>query len=222
MSHSQLEDLQWMSSGISIHLLTFLFIDRRASQGFVEVTIKRLENMLNDEAVALRSRELIHFYSGSKIQYDSVTGTFRKDGRSLKENDSIHLEGDPRPWKVKDFEFETSIQRGEDLVQGEYYDIVPPFDRTVRHFRLEAMDSYMDWFHFTAQDVGVMDLVGSFAQLRPVYANGRGRVDPTSIVLEHGGQGGGKPERIRLSYDAVSEQSFDLDLTRAHVLIAAG
>ena len=40
--------------------------------------------MILDEVINLRSKDLLHFFSDSKIKYDVVANTFEKKGRHLK------------------------------------------------------------------------------------------------------------------------------------------
>ena len=66
----------------------------------MEVTVKRLENMLLDEIIRLRSKDLLHYYSDSKVEVDVNTGALKKKGGALKVGDLIQPNGDDKAWEV--------------------------------------------------------------------------------------------------------------------------
>ena len=65
------------------------------SQGFVEVTIKDLEDALHLEVSKMRSMGLIEYYTDSKARYDLNTKSLTKQGQHLKKDDRILLKVDP-------------------------------------------------------------------------------------------------------------------------------
>lgn len=189
---------------------------RRPAQGFVEVTIKRLESMILDEIINLRSKGLLHFYSDSKVKFDAVKGTFEKQGAHLKIGDRVFDAGkDSDVMEVKDFVYPERVPV-DALVEGTDYDIALPREKRVRNFRLVQMEKNFDWYHFTAHEPGINDVVGSFGVLPPVYMSGHGRVDPAGIIVDVNGS------RRELSYDANKRKSFFLDFSRTHVMAAIG
>jgi hypothetical protein len=189
----------------------------RPTQGFVEVTVKRLENMLLDEIIRLRSKDLLYYYTDSKVDVDVTTGALKKRGGALKVGDRIQPNGDGKTWEVKSFIYNSSLEPHE-LIQGGTYDIVSPRDGKVHPYRLERMDARFDWYHFTAQEARAADLAGKAGQLPPIFRSGEGRIDPTSIMIEEGQT----EERDVLDFDKVAKTSFDLDVVNCHVLIAYG
>jgi hypothetical protein len=56
----------------------------RPAQGFVEVTIKRMESMLLDEVIKLRSKGLLHYYSDSAMECNEDSGTFVMNRMNLR------------------------------------------------------------------------------------------------------------------------------------------
>jgi hypothetical protein len=184
------------------------------SQGFVEVTIKRLESMLLDELINLRSKNLIQFYSDSKVKYDFDTGAFQKQGKALKIDDQIVLGGGQKA-KVQDFVY-TSRVMPTSLVVGKDYDIVHPREKKVRSYRLVQMDQAYDHYQFAAHQPGLADITGSFSQLPPVYPNGQGRIDPSGIIVESDGS------KQELAFDDVADKDFELDVSNSHVILALG
>jgi hypothetical protein len=184
----------------------------------VEVTVKRLESMLLDEVIRLRSKDLLHYYSDSKVEADVNTGALKKKGGALKVGDLIHPFGDGKAWEVTGFTYNSSLEPHE-LIQGGAYDIVSPRDRKVHPYRLERMDTGFDFYHFTAQEDGAADLAGKGGHFPPIFRSGEGRIDPTSITIESKGK---TKERGTLDFDKSAKMSFDLDVVNCHVLIAYG
>jgi hypothetical protein len=185
----------------------------------VEVTVKRLENMLLEEVIRLRSKDLLHYYSDSKVEVDVNTGALKKKGGALKVGDLIHPNRDGKTWEVTGFTYNSSVRPNE-LIQGCAYDIlVSPRDGKVHPYRLERMDTSFNWYQFTAQEAGAVDIAGKVGELPPIFRSGEGRVDPTSITIECKGQTG---EIDALDFDKSANMSFDLDVANSHVLIAYG
>ena len=190
----------------------------------MELSIKALEDVLHDEVINLRSRELLDYYSGSGIKFDTNIGRFSKQGATLKVGDTIRLddENDGRPWRVVNEVFQRQLQRDEVAV-GEEYDILLPREEHIRRFRLAKKTSEYDWYRFeevNQENVSsAVVLQGSFGHLQ-VYPAGRGRALPISIVLRCA-QPGSVEERT-LSFDDVKDKEFLLDVRNSHVLIAAG
>ena len=192
------------------------------SQGFVEVTIKRLEVILHEGLVMLASRDLVKYYAESGIEFDTDNDSFRMKGKSLNDGDSIKLNegGDDRIWRVKRFAYASSINSPDELVEGMNYDLVPHGSKEVRSYCLEEKDADFDHYVFTAHDVGVKDIMASFRHLPPIYPHGEGRLCPTGIVVQH--ESDYKVGTKMLDYDTVADTSFELDFSCLHVLIAAG
>jgi hypothetical protein len=181
----------------------------------VEVTIKRLENMLLDEVIKLRSMDLLHFYAQSPVEYDVDTGALSKKGRALKEGDSFHLPGDAEAWEVKSFVRATSLAPHE-LVEGCTYDIVSTRDKTVLPYQLGRKDVASDMYQFTAN--------GKILERRPgrlpsIYRSGEGRTDPSGIVIALKND---PSQTMTLSFDEVADKRYALDVASFHVLIASG
>lgn len=178
------------------------------------MTIKKLESMILDEVINLRSRNLIHFFSGSRIDYDAIAGTFEKQGKSLKVDDLIYEAKNPAViMEVKDFVYPTRLSSGQLVLQYDY-DIVQPRDKKVQSFRLVQMDKSSDFYQFSA--VGVKDIAGRFNALPPIYASGKGRLDPSGIVVEANGN------LRELSFDTNKDKRFRLDFSTSHVIVGTG
>ena len=97
-----------------------------------------------EEVLRLNSKDLLRFFSESRITIDSENGIAKKAGKSLKPDDVVYLEGRQGTWRVKEFVFEEQLRK-EDMVIGAEYDIRPQFDSKVRRFtqfRIECSRSH--------------------------------------------------------------------------------
>jgi hypothetical protein len=179
------------------------------------VTIKRLESMLLDEAINLRSKDLLSYYSDSKIKHNANDGTFEKTGRSLKIGDVVRDLPDNKLLKVVGFAYESRLS-STDLVEGEYYDVAVARAKKICRCRLVEKNQTYDWYRFMSDD-GARDISGSFDQLPPVYQDGMGRIVPTQIAAEVNGS-----RQDFLSFDDVADKTFQLDMSDSHAVVAIG
>jgi hypothetical protein len=181
------------------------------------VTIKRLESMILDEVINLRSKKLLEYYSDSKIFYNVTKGLFEKEGASLKAGDLFFDTSSVRnQYKVKEFRFRSSLTSNQ-LVVGQDYDIKLPREKEVHRFRLVEMDRSYDWYSFEAHEPGIRAVAGSFTNLPPVYRDGEGRVDPTDIIVEDKEQ-----KTTELPFEEVKKVGYELDFSASHVFVALG
>lgn len=169
-------------------------------QGFVEVTIKRLESMMLDAVIQLRSRDLLSYFAESKIEY-KIPNNFTKKGVHLKIEDEVLENGkNGRMMVVKQFTYKSQVQKSQ-LVPGNDYDIVLPREKQARLFRLQESDPTKDWYHFVPHTPGVREVFGSFTSLPPVFLKGEGRVDPTDVVFTTGNSERSMPyDEIKVSH----------------------
>lgn len=178
--------------------------------------------MLQEEALRLNSKDLLRFFSKSRINVDSTKGTVKKAGKSLKLDDLVYLEGRQGVWKVKEFVFEEQLKQ-DDMAIGMEYDILPRGDDKVRRFKLDSMDTELDHYHFASQERKVDDIAGRFYDLPPIYPSGRGRIDPSSVVFETSSSRGHEvPQMELVPFDEVVKQEYRLNVTDSHILVAAG
>lgn len=169
--------------------------------------------MILDEIVNLRSRDLMQYYTDSKINYDAVAGTFEKEGKFLKVED--RFVNDAEVMQVRDFVFPSRVL-ANDLIEGKDYDITLPREKKVRSFRLIQMDTGFDWYQFSAHEPGVKDVSGSFRALPPIYLSGQGRVAPNSVIVDVNGS------KREIPFDAIKDKKFRMDFTSTHVVVALG
>lgn len=184
-------------------------------QGFVEVTIKRLESMMLDAVIRLRSRDLLSYFAESKIVY-TIPNSFTVKGSQLKVADEVFQgDKDSELMMVKKFLYKSQIEKDR-LIPGSDYDIVLPREKQARLFRLQASDAVNDVYHFVPHTPGVRELFSSFGALPPIFHQGEGRVEPTTVVFSVGASERSVP------YDSIKADSFQMDFTRSHVILAIG
>lgn len=186
------------------------------TQGFVEVTIKRLESMMLDGVINLVSRGLVDYYAESEITYDVYNGTFDKKGEALKLDDVVYDPKDPSQalMVVGGFEFASRVLKDELLI-GNDYDIVLPREKKPRKFGLVAVSG--DYYEFACHDPSVPDVTGTYNALPPVYVENQGRTKPTGVVMRMN-----DGSRTVLGYDAVATKKFRMDFSKTHVIVASG
>ena len=184
----------------------------------MELTIKGLETMLHEEAVRLRSRGLMNYYTGSGIDFDMTRGYFSKKGSKLKVGDNIRM-GNER-FRVIGLLYPRPVEAGQAIL-GQEYDILFPRDERIATYRLLEAYPDFDFYGFAAmqQMIGLPNaLRGPFNRFQ-VFPKGLARVEPHSIVLK---RMDGRSEQITIDFQSVKEESFQLDVYDSHVLIAAG
>jgi hypothetical protein len=185
-----------------------------ASQAFVEVTIKRMEIMILDEIVNLRSKDLLQYYTDSKVKYNALDCIFEKQGRVMKIGDRFFRNEDVLT--VRDFVFPTRATL-EALVEGNDYDIALPREKRTISYRLVSKRQGFDWYSFSPNTHGYSVVQGSYGNLPPIYLKGHGRSDPSAIVVETSSGAG-----MDLSFDEVKDKYFVMDFSGTHVMAAIG
>jgi hypothetical protein len=185
-----------------------------ASQAFVEVTIKRMEIMILDEVINLRSKGLLEYYTDSKVKYNALETVFEKQGRAMKIGDRFFFDSDVV--EVCEYVFPARVSVDE-LVVGKDYDVALPREKRMQSYRLVTKRPDDDWYSFASNKPGFKDVVGSFGSLPPIYREGEGRIDPAAIVVQT--LGGVKKE---LPFDLVEKKLYVMDFSRTHVMAAIG
>jgi hypothetical protein len=119
----------------------------RPTQGFVEITIKDLENMLHLEVSRLWSRGVIELFTDSRAQYDHKTNSLTKFGKNLKVGDLMlrhfdeegHQCRDYHCWRVVELVYTEGLSI-EDLKVGHEYGVFVREKQAVESFELESVD----------------------------------------------------------------------------------
>lgn len=192
----------------------------RPDQQFVEVVIKRLESMLLDEVINLRSKDLLHFYSDSMVQFDVETGYFSKKGNALKPGDVVVDESTGEEIQIDDLVYDSTLSSAE-LTNGLDYEIYLPDERKPRIFKLAHLDSEADWYTFVErldvkEERDPVVLQGNFEDLPRAYCAGYGHLDPTAVVINKRGI------RQEKSFKTICERVYSLRFKKSHVVVALG
>ena len=196
------------------------------SQGFVEVAIKRLEQILLEKVQHLASRELLTFYSDSKIQINFDNGTFSKKKEYLKEGDKVFRKDGV--WQVSRFLYDgmDRVEKGEDLEVNAIYKVKPRGGNQARTFQLKRKNkgAEPEFYYFESLDDDAPDVVSglSFDKLPPIYflcpgdSKTRGPNAASHVVFECKTRGVQERESVE------GKEECMLDMSKSHVLIAAG
>ena len=215
-----------------LNLTSDVFI-RRALQGFVEITIKDLENILHVEVSRFWSRGLISVFTDSRSQFDPCTNALTKFGENLKVGDIVVRKLDPsglpcredRSWKVVELLY-TKLLDVNDLKVGDDYGVYDRQEQVVLPFRLAAVDLRTKLYHFESLHAGVMDLSFSVHDLPSIYPAGtsmNAHADVHKVVLESVvANSRGENHRIELHMSCIKREKFTLDVGNSHVIEAIG
>ena len=219
-----------------VYVLRFpylLFVTRRALQGFVEITIKDLENILHVEVSRLWSKGLISIFTDSRSQFDPTLNALTKYGENLKVDDIILHKLDPSglpchkeyPWKVVELVYSKVLDRN-DLKVGMEYGVYYRLDEAVLPFKLKSVNLDTKMYHFTSTIAVVGDIFANINDLPSIYPAGSGidaHADVHKVVLECI-----KPnhirqlKRIELHMSCITGEKFTLDVGHTHVIEAIG
>jgi hypothetical protein len=207
------------------------FSKRRPTQGFVEITIKDLENMLHVELSKLWSKGVIQCYTNSKAMYDPATNNLTKEGSALKVKDLILRRVDPNgnqsnkyfSWKIADLVYIQALGL-DDLRCGEEYGVYVRLENTVHPFKLTGVDLESRTYTFKALTAGVEDLKATAHNLPSVYPKGTTRhADVSKVIVECARKGSSRGyARDELPMQDVKEEKFTLDIGHTHVVECIG
>ena len=201
------------------------------SQGFVEITIKDLENMLHVEVSKMWSKGLLSVYTDSKSMYDPKTNSLVKLGEHLKIDDTIlrrvNEEGRKSnhyySWKVVELQYADSLSV-EALRIGESYGIYVRAENAVLPFRLTGIDLQTQIYAFTSLQKESPDIKANAGSMPYVYPEGtRKHAEVNKVVVESVKKGskGGYAREIMFMKD-IQKKRFTLDVGHTHVVEAIG
>jgi hypothetical protein len=206
-------------------------LNYRPTQGFVEITIKDLENMLHVEVSKLWSKSLIQVYTDAKTAYDIETNTLTKFGDALKVEDSILRKVDPNgnasteyyTWKIADQVYTQALGL-DDLRVGEEYAVYIRLQNAVQPFKLTGVDLEANSYNFKSLKVGTEDLKATAHNLPSVYPKGTSRhADVSKVVVEcvQKGDAGGYAQD-ELPMKVIRKERFAIDIGQTHVIEGIG
>ena len=206
-------------------------IVNRPTQGFVEITIKDLENMLHVEVSRLWSKGVIQCFTESRAKYDLASNSLVKQGEALKPDDLILRRVNPNggrsneqySWKVAKLIF-TEPLRLEDLVIGQEYGVYIQLKNAVLPFRLTGIDLETNTYSFKALKDGIENIQTNAGSLPSVYPKGTTRhADVSKVVVEcvQKGESGGYSQE-ELTMKVIRKEKFTMDIGHTHVIECIG
>jgi len=201
------------------------------NQGFVEITIKDMENMLHVEVSKLWSKGLIECYTDSRAQFDLESNSLTKQGLHLKLNDQILRRVDPCgelsnkyfSWKIADFTHAKPLQ-ADGLVVGREYGVFIGTKKKIMPFALATLDTKAGAYNFKSLSTSVANLKATAETWPLIYENGVEKDgEVRSIVLESVQKmSGGGFMREELPMNEVKTVRFTLDVGHTHVVECIG
>jgi len=201
------------------------------TQGFVEITIKDLENMLHVEVSRLWSKGVIECYTDSKAKYDVTSNSLTKMGEALKVNDKILRRVDPNgnpsrehySWKIVNMVYTKALGL-DDLKIGHEYGVYIRLRNAVLPFKLYGVDLQTRTYSFKALQKDNEDLKATAHNLPSIYPKGTTRhADVNKIVVESvqkDSSGGNVQEELPMN--RVRKEKFALDIGHTHVVECIG
>ena len=205
------------------------------TQGFIEITIKDMEALMNTQVIKMASRHLIGHDTNAGAQYDVESNTLVKLGKALKQDDLILRSVDPngRPTGKKDNEFSwriTHISNQEGiptsaLKLGESYQLYVPKLHAVLPYRFVGTNMKQKTFAFEALDKMGHDIDGTVDHLPDIY--------PIDMEVKHGAAESITVECVLRAHDGtyhtetipfakVENEPFKVDVGETHVCEAIG
>ena len=174
--------------------------------------------MLHEEAIRLRSRGLMNYYTGSGIDFEVQKGFFSKNGATLKVGDNIRMDGGR--WRVIGHLYPRPV-RPDEVILGQEYDILFPRDERIATYRLVEAYPDFDFYGFAATEIqkGLPNaLQGPFNRFQ-IFPRGLASAEPHSVVFK---RMDGRAEQETINFQSIKTKTFQLDVYDSHVLIAAG
>lgn len=202
------------------------------AQGFIEITIKDMENMMNVGVVKLVSRGLLTQDTNSGAQYDYKTNQLIKLGKALKQNDLIlrkideygKVSEENYTWKIKELIY-SKVLKPSELILGEEYSIYITRFKKCYPYRLVGINLLTHMYYFKSIDIdNVPDIESSESSLPSIHPKGTKSHDTCEkIVIEsniprHDGQYISET----LLFNEIEKQPFIIDVGHSHVAEAIG
>jgi len=212
----------WTQSSISV------VSSQSPEQGFVEINIKRLEEILDRELVSLKSRELLAYYQNSEIIVDPETLKMAKKGGQLKRGEVI-VDASGTKLIVKDFVYRDRRVDPATLRIGQAYRISEDGGSELFPYRFSHIDLH-GWLHFNNLCVQCKPFSVRQQDLPPIYEmiegieSIEGVKSPTDVELVEIGKGSAADSHTVSSINFKSHRNevFEIDVSDKHVVLASG
>ncbi|CAJ1945589.1 unnamed protein product [Cylindrotheca closterium] len=193
------------------------------TQGFVEINIKRLEDILERELVSLASRDLLLYYHNSEIIVDPETLKLKKKGKHLK-IDEVVVGADGKKLCVSKFDYKEKLVKPSELKAGTAYRIGIDGDSQLLPYRLSHKDAY-GWFHFNNLSLQCKPFSVRETELPAIYESFKGEASPTEVELIEFGSGTAALDsqtQSSVNFTELRDQEFEIDVSDCHVVLSSG
>ena len=201
------------------------------SQGYVELTVKDLENILHVQVSKLWSKGVIQCFTGSRAKYDVDSNSLTKEGAYLKKGDLILRRVDQNgetsaeffSWRIVDLVYIRALGL-DDLRVGTEYGVYIRLKEAVLPFKLSKVDLETRTYHFKALDSSAEDLEAPAHNLPSIYPKGTLRhADVSTVVLQCAVKNENDEFlRERLSMDDIRDEKFTMDIGHTHIVECIG
>jgi hypothetical protein len=210
---------------------SFRPVSHRPAQGFVEITIKDLENLLHAEVSRLWSKGLLSVFADSKAKFDSDTNVITKYGRHLKVDDLIlrRMDENGKPsnrrytWKVVDLVYSHPLGL-DDLQVDQEYGVFIRHENAVLPFKLVQVCLESKMYTFQALRAGVRGLRANARNLPSIYEKGtRRHAGVRAVIIECAKKdNNGNHLLDEMLMEEIEDEKFTLDVGHCHVIEAIG
>jgi len=201
------------------------------TQGFVEITIKDLENMLHVELSKMWSKGLLQNHTQSGARYDPKSNSLTKKGSALKVDDLIRRRVNPDgftsteyyTWRVAEMKYSQSLNV-EDLKIGTEYGIYIREENAVKNYKLVGMNIDTETYTFKPTEEGQEDLKAIGANLPSIYPKGTRKHAEVGKIVVESVRKGSKDGYVRdeFPYKVIEKETFTLDVGHTHVIECIG
>lgn len=202
------------------------------AQGFIEITIKDMEAIMNLQVAKLASRGLLRHDTNAGCQYDVKTNMLVKTGAALKVGDLISRKYDPSgrrseqefTWEVTELVYARTLA-AEDLTLGAEYAIYQASTRHVVDVVLVGVHLTKNQYVFQALDDTHEDFICSANALPVIYKQGtkvHGECEAVVVKSVLRDVDDGSYAYETLPFSKIEKTQFTLDVGHCHVAEAIG
>lgn len=194
-------------------------------QGFVEITIKDLENILHLQISKLWSLNLLELQTKASARFDSERKAVLKFGNALKVNDIVKFE-DETTWQVAEIKEYGRVSL-DDLKIGDEY-LMYHQRRLQRVVLLQTLVSSKSTYKFKV--IGTNETIEiSSDSNRNIYNNNAHRNVHTvpeivkfRLIDSANGSTMAVPPEIELKFEEIAEKEYVLDVSKTNIVFATG
>lgn len=201
------------------------------TQGFVEITIKDLEDMLQLEVSRMDSKGIVRQDTQSTATYNVETNKLQKLGKALKENDLLQRRVDRNgkvckdnyTWRVTKIEFNKPLESTE-LVLGSEYEILVTDGLRLCAYQLVSVNVDTKVYQFKPLDDNNQRIEVTADNLPTIYPRGTKNHSEIQKVRVECVEVGDDGRHVVEDFDskAIEKKSFSLETGHTHVVECIG